>query len=178
MPHLALRGRQLDDAYPPLAVPEEEDLPDLMQDSEDGTLQRGMEQARQISEEARDQGRKRKMSPITTTTANRVRAQKERPEDEANLVEDFEATKVATSRSALGRRRSEKGRVVPSQDIQDGSGIWHGKNPRKAPSDDLSMPVDVCTQFSSSVSDSCSCVLHRVVRAALQPRLIIWDYQF
>ena len=93
-------------------------------------------------------------------------------------MEDFEATRVATSRSALGRRRSEKGRVVHSQDFQDGSGVWHGKNPRKATSDDLSMPVDVCTQSSASVSDLCARDLRRVVRAALQPRLIIWDYQF
>ena len=63
MPHLQLHGQDLDDAYPPIAVPEDEELPDLVQDKHDTVLQRGLEEAAVISREARDQGRKRKMSP-------------------------------------------------------------------------------------------------------------------
>ena len=141
MPHLLLHGQQLHDAYPPLSVPEEEVLLDLARDDDDQTLQRRMEEAKAISMETRDHGRKRKMSPttITTTTTttspttttttkmNGTKTAKEETEGEANLVNNFEETEKATTRSALGRRRSEKEGPDSSHDSQDGLGNWHGK---------------------------------------------------
>ena len=171
MPHLLLSGQQLDDAYPPMTVPEEELLPDLARDEHDSTLQRGMEEAKAISEAARDQGRKRKMSPTTiTTTTSRSKDTKEAQEEEALLVEDLEATDVATTRSTLGRWRSEKGSLVPSQESKEASRVWHGKVPLKntsKDSKDVSLHVNVYVQSFACVSDSCSCDLHRFARAAL-----------
>jgi hypothetical protein len=171
MPHLLLSGQALDNAYPPMTVPEEEELPDLAHDEQDSTLQRGMEEAKAISEAARDQGRKRKMSPTASTSTTQPSRNKG-TEEEALLVEDLEATDVATTRSTLGRWRSEKGSLVPSQESKEASRVWHGKVPLKntsKDSKDVSLHVNVYVQSFACVSDSCSCDLHRFARAALPP---------
>ncbi len=65
MPHLEFFGQALDSAYPQMTAPEGEDLQDADLDEDDVTLQTGSREAVAIAAEARDQGRKRKMSPIT-----------------------------------------------------------------------------------------------------------------
>ena len=121
MPHLQLHGQDLEDAYPPVAVPEDEELPDLVQDKHDTVLQRGLEEAAVISREARDQGRKRKMSPIAMPGDNGQA--KETVKDDENFVNLVEETtgRKATSRSTLGRRRSERKCPPPRQDCKVGS---------------------------------------------------------
>ena len=112
------------------------------------------------------------MSPTTTTTTTQPtydKETKEAPEEEVDLVENLEATDVATTRSPLGRRRSEKGSLVPSQESKEVPRAWHGKDSRKNTSKDESLLVDVCVHSCVSFSDLCSCVLHRVARAVLPP---------
>jgi hypothetical protein len=101
MPHLALFGQALDNAYPPMTAPEDEDLQDADLDEDDATLQTGLREAVAIAADARDQGRKRKMSPITqhSTTTNK---------ENENVVKLVNEQKEATIRSALGRRRSKR----------------------------------------------------------------------
>ena len=188
MPHLLLSGQQLDDAYPPMTVPEEELLPDLARDEHDSTLQRGMEEAKAISEAARDQGRKRKMSPTTTastskttattvatttptskttattvattttTTPSRSKETKEALEEEALLVENLEATDVATTRSSLGRRRSEKRSLASPQDSKENT-------------EKMKRNSHVSIECLSCVTSSelRSCDLHRSARALYCP---------
>ena len=74
-----------------------------------------------ISREARDQGRKRKMSPTAMRSGNG--RTKETVKDEVNLVKNAEETigKEATSCSTLGRRRSEKKCPPPGKDSYNGS---------------------------------------------------------
>jgi hypothetical protein len=156
-----------------MTVPEEELLPDLARDEHDSTLQRGMEEARAISEAARDQGRTRKMSPTTTTTTTQPsynKGTKDAPEEEVVLVEDLEATDVATTRSSLGRRRSEKRSLVPSQDSKEGSRVWHGKSSMEN-TEKMKRNSHVSIECLSCVAslDVCSCDLHRSARAALPP---------
>jgi hypothetical protein len=188
MPHPLLHGQQLDDAYPPLSVPEEEVLLDLARDDEDQTLQRGMEEARAISLETRDHGRKRKMSPTTTastskttattvatttptskttattvattttTTPSRSKETKEALEEEALLVENLEATDVATTRSSLGRRRSEKRSLASPQDSKENT-------------EKMKRNSHVSIECLSCVTSSelRSCDLHRSARALYCP---------
>ena len=110
MPHLALFGQALDNAYPPMTAPEDEDLQDADLDEDDATLQTGLREAVAIAADARDQGRKRKMSPITqpSTTTNK---------ENENVVKLVNEQKEATIRSALGRRRSK--RKVAVRELQD-----------------------------------------------------------
>ena len=70
MPHLELRGRALDAAYPPMQVPEDEILLDAARDEDDATFQTGLREAVEIAKEARDHGRKRKMSPSTQPSSS------------------------------------------------------------------------------------------------------------
>jgi hypothetical protein len=101
MPHLVLFGQALDNAFPPMTAPKDEDLQDADLDEDDATLQVGLREAVAIAAEARDQGRKRKMSPITHTSTITNKETK----DVVKLLEDKE---LATIRSALGRRRSKR----------------------------------------------------------------------
>ena len=112
MPHLYLRGKNLDDAYPPIAVPDDEALPDLVRDEHDCVLQQGMKEAEQIARQARDQGRKRNMSP--TAMPMKSGQAKETVKDGVNLMEETE-DEMATSRSSLGRRRSESEGLPPGE---------------------------------------------------------------
>ena len=140
MPHLLLHGHRLNDAYPPMTVPEEEILPDLVRDEQDSTLQRGLEEAEAISAAARNHGRLRRMSPTEKTLPDSSSAAKGTLKDEVNLVNHEEETtdKVATSCSTLGRRRSEKESPYPSHDSQDGSRVWHWKSSKKNSEEDAS----------------------------------------
>ena len=63
MPHLEMSGRLLDDAYPPLQVPQDEILEDYDHDANDTVYQSGLRVAEAIRLETTDQGRKRRMSP-------------------------------------------------------------------------------------------------------------------
>jgi hypothetical protein len=110
MPHLALFGQALDNAYPPMTAPEDEDLQDADLDEDDATLQTGLREAVAIAADARDQGRTRKMSPITqhSTTTNK---------ENENVVKLVNEQQEATIRSALGRRRSK--RKVAVRELQD-----------------------------------------------------------
>ena len=58
-----LHGQELDDAYPPLAVPQDEVLPDAADDRDDVVYQSGLKVAATIRRETADHGRKKKMSP-------------------------------------------------------------------------------------------------------------------
>ena len=113
MLHLELRGRALENAYPPIVVPEDEDLPDLVRDKDDVTFQVGLEEPAVIAMEARDHGRKRKMSPNKMTPPG-GRAAKETV-NLAGLENLVKEQDLATTRSSVGRRRSEKEGLVPSQ---------------------------------------------------------------
>ena len=50
-----------------------------------------------------------------------------------NLVNEATGKDMASTRSSLGRRRSEKEGPVPSPDSQDVSEVWHWKSSRKHP---------------------------------------------
>ena len=185
MPHLQLHGQDLDDAYPPIAVPEDEELPDLVQDKHDTVLQRGLEEAAVISREARDQGRKRKMSPTAMPSGNG--RPKETAKDEVNLVKNAEEEttgKEATSRSTLGRRRSGKKSPSPGEDSYNGS-HWRSptglrmENSNIGGSEGYADHVDIrCNDrgmYTSepisvssfvSVCDSRACDLHRLDQAS------------
>jgi len=181
MPHLVLQGQNLDNAYPPLAVPEEEELPDLVQDKDDAVFQRGLEEAALISREARDQGRKRKMSPNVTPSGSC--AAKETVEDEMDLVNSENEARgkdVATTRSPLGRRRSEK--LLPSQDSsQDGpkERQLEGSRMENPAEDESEKPsyssVPVSALSFASLSDVCSYDLYRLGQAVL-PSIDHLDY--
>ena len=70
MPHLESFGQALDSAYPPMTVPEAEILQDAARDDDDATFQTGLREAAAIAKESRDQGRQRKMSPITQPSSS------------------------------------------------------------------------------------------------------------
>ena len=193
MPHLQLYGKNLDDAYPPIGVPEDEELPDLAQDMHDLLLQRGLEEAAVISREARDHGRKRRMSPTASTSGA-----KETVKDSVNLVEE-KTGEEAASRSTLGRRRSERKSPPPAEGSQGGPVRSPWEDPRIEEhkgegSGDYEDHVDECrndqdhhadyvdairndwdphmSELESplsfvSVFDLCSCDLHRLDRALL-----------
>jgi hypothetical protein len=110
MPHLALFGQALDKAYPPMTVPDAEILQDLNIDEDDKTLQTGLREAVAIANEARDHGRKRRMSPTTQTSPTTNK-------ENENVVKLVEEHEEATIRSALGRRRSKRKVFVPQ--LQD-----------------------------------------------------------
>jgi hypothetical protein len=197
MPHLLLHGKDLDDAYPPLSVPKDEELPDLVRDEDDAVFQRGMEEARVITREARDQGRKRKMSPTAAPSGSEPT--KETVKDEANFVGEtnFEARTedVATTRSPLGRRRSEKEGLRSPKDSHDDTPGRHLKGSRKenplaeniADHSDTqcndqevysSEPI-IVSHFCCCRSDVCSCDLHRLAQALLPQRDHLgYDWQF
>ena len=63
MPHLELCGKQLDYAYPPLQVPQDEILEDHDNDANDLVYQSGLRVAEAIQLETTDHGRRRRMSP-------------------------------------------------------------------------------------------------------------------
>ena len=116
MPDLDLHGKNLDDAYPPIAVPDDETLPDLVRDEQDYVFMRGMAEAEKIAREARDQGRKRNMSPAARPIKDDQ--SKETIEDGMHLVEERE-NELATSRSSPGRRRSESEGLPLRDDSKD-----------------------------------------------------------
>ena len=84
-----------------MTVPKDEDLQDADLDEDDATLQVGLREAVAIAAEARDQGRTRKMSPITHSN----KTTHKETQDTVKLLEDKE---LATFRSTLGRRRSKR----------------------------------------------------------------------
>jgi hypothetical protein len=59
MPHLVLSGPRLDDAYPPLAVPEDDRLDDVDQDKDDSTFQAGLKIAEGINDDMQTFGRRK-----------------------------------------------------------------------------------------------------------------------
>ena len=189
MPHLQLHGQNLDDAYPPIAVPEDEELPDLVQDKHDTVLQRGLEEAAVISREARDQGRKRKMSPTAMPSGNGQA--KETVKDGVNFVNLVEETtgRKAISRSTLGRRRSKRKRPPPREDSDDGFHRRHSEGSRRENPDgagsreyadhvdarcndqEIHMSEPASVSSFVSVFDLCACDLHRLAQALL-PRCV------
>ena len=60
IPHLCLGKVELDEQFPPLAVPQEEDLLDLANDSDDHMLRHGFRIANTISDEMMKHGRTRR----------------------------------------------------------------------------------------------------------------------
>ena len=66
MPHVQLSPEELDRRHPPLAVPSEEELPDLLvelNDSADDTLKRGLAIASEIASSMQSAGRRRYGEP-------------------------------------------------------------------------------------------------------------------
>jgi len=115
MPHLAFFGQALDRAYPPMTVPDSEILQDMNLDEDDETLQTGFREAVAIATEARDHGRKRKMSP-NTQPSSEAKEENTNGEDVVKFVADQDE---ATVRSALGRRRSKRTVLGPQpQELQ------------------------------------------------------------
>ncbi len=106
MPHLELFDQALDSAYPPMTVPENGIMQDMNLDDDDATFQTGLREAVAIANEARDQGRKRNMSPTAHPNNG---ATKETKDAVKLLVEQDEAT----FHSTLGRRRSTRKVLVP-----------------------------------------------------------------
>jgi len=84
MPHLELRGQELDNAYPPLPVPQDEILPDVANDEDDVVYQSGLRAAEAIRRETADHGRKHRMSP------NAKEEPKKGSIEEQNKQENFE----------------------------------------------------------------------------------------
>ena len=135
MPHLELRGQALDAAYPPMQVPEDEILQDAARDEDDATFQAGLREAVEIAKEARDHGRKRKMSPSTQPSSSTAKE----TEGVVKLVEEEED--LATVRSALGRRRSKR------EGLASGPLQLHSENPDvnlKSETAGLASVVDAC----------------------------------
>jgi hypothetical protein len=173
MPHLVLHGQELDDAYPSLTVPEEEFLQDAARDEDDATLQAGLREATVVAREARDQGRKRRMSPTasttttttsttTTTTTKEPKCSNTAKEKKAETVKLVAEQEEATVRSALGRRRSSKESLV----LQ----AW--KSPEKPPKiasacEDCLRPSRLLVYQFTSACDLCTCILHRSAQAVL-----------
>ena len=60
MPHNVFNGEELDNKFPPLQVPPDENLDDVQNDYDDATLQKGMHIAKEINEETLRHGRMRK----------------------------------------------------------------------------------------------------------------------
>ena len=160
MSHLVLHGQRLDDAYPQLVVPEDDDLQDAARDEDDATFQAGLREAVEIAREARDHGRKRRMSPSTQPSEDSAEKETE------GVVQLVEEQDVATVRSTLGRRRSKREGPVPQPPE------LHVKNPEvKLTSETVIVDSVVDARLSLlhivSQSDSCACVLHRLARAVL-----------
>ena len=158
MPHLYLHGKNLDDAYPPIAVPDDEAMPDLVRDEYDCVLQRGMKEAERIARQARDQGRKRNMSPAAMPIKDGQA--KETMEDGVNLMEETE-DKVATSRSSLGRRRSESEGLPPGEVSKDHSCT----RPRAGSREDSDRGDVASSDQDTSLSDSPSSLFRCLTRA-------------
>ena len=143
-----------------MTVHEEEELYDLTRDEDDAVLQRGLKEAATISDEARDQGRKRKMSPEDAKMPNGQGTVKETVKDEVNFL-DMKTEDEATIRWSLSRRRSEKKSPLNLH----GS---HSKEPYQDPDEDVSeLPSSLCLSCIGSHRHGCSCDLHRSARAAL-----------
>ena len=164
MPHLELRGQRLDDAYSPLTVPQDEILQDAARDEDDALLQTGLREAARIAREAKEHGRKRKMSPKEEPQGSE-RAKE--TAEEVVLVEDKTET---TGRWALGRRRSKKESLdfhsfLDPRDLDSGNVRRPLEDESELPSY-LSYRVDAYVQSCISVSDLCSRVLRRVARAS------------
>ncbi len=60
MPHLAFEQKDLDQKYPPLQAPDEDQLDDLQEDSHDTVLKTGMAIARKIRDQGQAHGRRRR----------------------------------------------------------------------------------------------------------------------
>jgi hypothetical protein len=154
MPHLELFGQALDKAYPPMTVPDGEIMQDMNLDENDATFQTGLREAVAIANEARNQGRKRKMSPITQTS----NAIAKEAEDAVKLLVEQEE---ATFHSTLGRRRSTRKVLVPEL-LEPPSKPFAGsvqtseelkiKTPREA------APSSLSCAYSTSQFPSCACV--------------------
>jgi hypothetical protein len=183
MPHLVLHGQRLDDAYPPLAVPEDDDLQDAARDEDDATFQTGLREAVRIAEEARDQGRKRKMSPTASTTASTPTTTttttttggpllddtRKKTEGTVDLVADQD--EGATVRWTLGRWRSSKevlgpgGLEPPSEPpLKDSEG--HRKKQPKRSSHHVSIDCLRCVTLSAQPR---ACVLHCIGPSCVYP---------
>ena len=178
MPHLTLHGQRLDDAYPPLAVPEDDDLQDAARDEDDATFQTGLREAVKISEEARDQGRKRKMSPSATTSTTTTTTTDgptydsagKKTEGTVNLVADQDE---ATVRWTLGCWRSSKEVLGPELQMPPLEAPLEGHSHRKRNLGKLKRNTHVSIECLSCValsSDVCSHDSCRLARAVL-PRI-------
>ena len=164
MPHLAMSGQALDDAYPPMRVPEDEILQDAVRDEDDATFQAGLREATEIARQARDHGRLRRMSPSAMPSNGSTKE----TEDVVKLVTEQD---VATVRSTLGRWRSKREALVP------GPPELHLKDPEvnvKSETVIVDTVGDACLCrlslpyiYLSSQSDCRSCVLHRLARVKL-----------
>ena len=179
MPHLELRGQELDNAYPPLPVPQDELLPGAAQDEDGLVHQSGLKVAATIRRETADHGRKEKMSPnAEEPEQERARGKGQRrgeeqgqrqskgaqdEEENLNLVDSATAaggTKFAITglqeatphESSPGRRRSVCG--GPASEALSG---WD-KNSLKILSEALEDDVEGselpirCVHFCASVS--------------------------
>ena len=166
MPHLTMSGQALDDAYPPMRVPEDEILQDAVRDEDDATFQAGLREATEIARQARDHGRLRRMSPSAMPSNGSTKETEE--EDVVKLVTEQD---VATVRSTLGRWRSKREALVP------GPPELHLKDPEvnvKSETVIVDTVGDACLCrlslpyiYLSSQSDCRSCVLHRLARVKL-----------
>jgi hypothetical protein len=100
-----------------MTVPDAEVLQDMNLDEDDTTLQTGLREAVAIATEARDHGRKRKMSPITQPSSQNTKEN----EDNKNVVNFVADQDEAMVRSALDRRRSKRKVLGPQlQELPNG----------------------------------------------------------
>ena len=100
MPHLMFEKEELDERYPIITAPIEEELYDFNSDEHDAVFQTGLKIAEQIKSETKTHGRTRKnMSPNEQEDA-KVKV--------TNSAEGFEQGEKATTGWTPGRRRSDK----------------------------------------------------------------------
>jgi hypothetical protein len=183
MPHLELYGQALDDAFPPLAVPQDELLPDAAEDKDDVVYQSGLKVAEAIRRETADHGRKHRMSPNATTTTTTTTyepkdkkgsAEGQRRHDQRhNYNKDFEGVALVENEALvdsdereatlhgppLGRRRSVWEGLGRSQILELPEA---GKNPVSQNLVERSeMPLQ-CASFQSC--QSCAYDLYRPAR--------------
>ena len=145
-----------------MTVHEEEELYDLTRDEDDAVLQRGSKEATIISDEARDQGRKRKMSPDDAKVPNGQGTVKETVKDEVNFL-DKKKKDEATTRWSLGRRRSVKESPLRLHETSN------KKLYQDSAKDESELPSYLCLSCIGSSRHVCACDLHRSARAALLP---------
>ena len=146
-----------------MQVPEDEILQDAARDEDDATFQTGLREAVEIAKEARDHGRKRKMSPSTQPSSSTAKE----TEGVVKLVEEEEEEEdLATVRSGLGRRRSKRENLTSGPLEQ-----LHLENLNMNLIDESDSASVACLSLPYIVSqyDRGSCVLHRLARAVLPP---------